>query len=411
MERRTRLQGRQVSPRTQNVFTGRSQREAAQRASPMRRLPRLQRSPQPSRTMTPLTSPSLPNMSSPALSQQSISPIPFNLPGTPTYSNVSDSPGPAVMSPTMTPGKVLEGEAQEEGLTVKEVRGIISKMKKEVRGPAYSRRLKAANKYQILREQFNAVQRGCRALRDLDDVFSMMKTPDRVRRYGGVRVPFRLRSPRPLRQHQTSSEDRSRSPYVPPSPGEVPEATPFIDVRPPQTEMEERVMRLLLEYLPDVYARHYFKKYTQIAGDTDRDKIIKFLKLFDRHAESYPNIASLHARLLALSDDARFAVPAPVVRPPSTDHVVPGGRRRRQDTMEDLEARNQNLKYLARQRLRRAGLPRELLPKTLIYMRDHELDNIIALFKTEYEAVKRDLIEKGVEPTEAIMLEILLAML
>jgi hypothetical protein len=88
----------------------------------------------------------------------------------------------------MTPGKVLEGEAEEEGLTVKEVRGIISKMKKEVRGPAYSRRLKAANKYQILREQFNAVQRGCRAVKDLDDVYSMMKTPDRERRYGGIDV-------------------------------------------------------------------------------------------------------------------------------------------------------------------------------------------------------------------------------
>ena len=190
MNARTRRQGRQVSPRTENVFTGRSQREAAQRASPMRRLPRLQRSPQPSRTMTPQTSPSLPNMSSPALSQQSSrpSPIPFNLPGTPTYSNMSNSPASAVMSPIMTPGKVLEGEAQEEGLTVKEVRGIISKMKKEVRGPAYSRRLKAANKYQILREQFNAVQSGCRAVRDLDDVYSMMKTPDRVRRYGG-RIP------------------------------------------------------------------------------------------------------------------------------------------------------------------------------------------------------------------------------
>ncbi len=207
-----------VSPRTERIFTGRSQKEAARRPSPLRAARRIPRTPPTGSTGTimtprsnasstpeylmpgnyPSSGSSIPLPSSGSSRSRSIrsaasaspfSPIPFDL-GTPTYSNAGDSPGPAVMSPMMTPGKVLEGEAEEEGLTVKEVRGIISKMKKEVRGPAYSRRLKAANKYQILREQFNAVQRGCSTVRDLDDVYSMMKTPDRARRYGGVRVPY-----------------------------------------------------------------------------------------------------------------------------------------------------------------------------------------------------------------------------
>ena len=217
-----------VSPRTEEIFTGRSQKEAAKRPSPLRAARRrIPRTPPTGSTGTmfspasnasstpeylvpgnyPSSGSSIPTNSSRIFAPRSssrgssirsaarsspLSPVPFNLsPGpTPTYSNASDSPGPAVMSPMMTPGKVLEGEAQEEGLTVKEVRGIISKMKKAVRGPAYSRRLKAANKYQILREQFNAVKQGCARVEPMDDVYTMMKTPDRARRYGGI-DPYR----------------------------------------------------------------------------------------------------------------------------------------------------------------------------------------------------------------------------